>query len=85
VPSARPSIAPSSDVRTGLTSSNEPLTFELPIVAGEQISELMRYCSATRGDLCKALLIVLIVGQREMLNNSGNGLVVAFGEPVSGK
>jgi hypothetical protein len=82
---ARPSIAPGPHIRTGLTSSNEALTFELAIVAGEQISELMRYCLATRFDLCEALLIVLIVGQREMLNDSGNGLVVAFGEPISGK
>jgi hypothetical protein len=33
---------------------------------------------ATRFDLCEALLVVLIVGQREMLNDSGDGLVVAF-------
>jgi hypothetical protein len=54
LPSARPSI-PCPDIRTRDASSYEAITLEHSIVAGEQISELTRYCLATCVDLCEVI------------------------------
>jgi hypothetical protein len=72
-----PSI-PRPDIRTGLAGADEPLALKSAVIFGQHISKA----------LDRALpLIQRASAQTEacVLHRLGDGFIVAFGEPISGK
>jgi hypothetical protein len=68
-----------SDIRTWFAGTFKPPKLKSAVILGEDFREHVD------GERCVPLLIFGIGTQGQVLHDLGDGLVVTFGEPISGK